>query len=90
MRLLCDSMQMYDVHAIKSMFTICSTATEIIYRGGIDGCVSPFGLMSSSAPRQCRIAYEHKQSPKQKQAYRDQHPDQVWNLSICTHVLQEL
>mmetsp|Transcript_20397 Transcript_20397/g.51679 ORF Transcript_20397/g.51679 Transcript_20397/m.51679 type:complete len:208 (-) Transcript_20397:110-733(-) len=43
----------------------------------MDGCVGPFGLMASSAAYQCRVGYEHKQSPRQKQAYKANNPTKV-------------
>jgi hypothetical protein len=68
--------QMYDLHKTPTLYTI-KTALGRSYGGNIDGCLSPFGLMPTSAARQCRIAFEHKQSAKQKQAYRDQQHTEV-------------
>jgi len=67
---------MYDLHKTPRLYTI-KTASGRSYGGNIDGCLSPFGLMPTSAARQCRIAFEHKQSAKQKQAYRDQQSTEV-------------
>jgi len=68
--------QMYDLHKRPSLYTI-KTASGRSYGGNIDGCLSPFGLMPTSAARQCRIAFEHKQSANQKQGYRDQQSTEV-------------
>jgi len=62
---------MYYLHNTPPLFAI-KTASGRSYRGNIDGCLSPSGLMPTSAARQCRIAFVHKQSANQKQAYRDQ------------------
>lgn len=71
-----DGYHMYDLHKTSTLYTI-KTASGRSYGGNIDGCLSPFGLMPASAARQCRIAFEHKQSAKQKQAYRDQQSTEV-------------
>lgn len=62
-----DGYEVFDLHNTKVLFTIMS-AVGPSYRGNIDGCVAPFGLMPSSAAQQCRVGFVHKQSPKQKQA----------------------
>jgi hypothetical protein len=64
---------MYDLHNDSPLYSIATAKT--VYRGRIDGCVGPHGLLPASATRQCRVGYGHKQSPAQKQAYRARHPE---------------
>lgn len=58
--------EMYDLHTQRNLYSI-RTSSGQQYNGNVDGCLSPFGLMATSAGRQCRIVYEHKQSAIQKE-----------------------
>ena len=58
--------KMYDLHTQRSLYSI-RTISGQQYNGNVDGCLAPFGLMATSAGRQCRIVYEHKQSTIQKE-----------------------
>ncbi len=62
-----DGYQMYDLHSKAAPYKIYGSSK--MYQGGVDGCIAPFGLAVSSAPMQCRVVYEHKQT-RQKGAYR--------------------
>lgn len=44
------------------------------YIGGLDGVAAPWGLAKAGAVSEMRIAYEHKQSRAQKQAYWEANP----------------
>lgn len=61
-----DAFKMYDLHKTSSLYTI-RTRNGMQYRGNVDGCLAPYGLMLTSASRQSRIIYEHKQSSLQKE-----------------------
>jgi len=65
--------KMYDLHKEKLLYSICTSLGQV-YNGNVDGCVSPFGLMVSSAGSQCRIVYERKQSSIQKERRRPSMP----------------
>ena len=60
--------QMYDLHKTRQLYSI-RTSNGQRYNGNVDGCLAPFGMMASSAAKQGRVMYEHKQSPKQKEQW---------------------
>jgi len=61
---------MYDMHDKKQLYKI-KTRSGKVYNGGVDACVAPYGLEKTSAGMRASVAYEHKQSPTQKNAYRE-------------------
>lgn len=67
--------QMYDLRSLQAPYVITTSTTQ--YRGNMDACVAPYGISLSSAARQVRVGYEHKQSPKQKQIYKDNHSHEL-------------
>lgn len=64
--------QMYDIHARKDLKL--TLASGVSYIGGLDGVVAPWGLTKAGAVSEMRIAYEHKQSSAQKQAFQEANP----------------
>ena len=64
--------QMYDIHHRKDLKLILPSGVS--YIGGLDGVAAPWGLAKAGAVSEMRIAYEHKQSSAQKQAYREANP----------------
>ncbi|KAL0044013.1 hypothetical protein WJX82_002191 [Trebouxia sp. C0006] len=46
----------------------------VSYIGGLDGVAAPWGLAIAGAVSEMRIAYGHKQSSAQKQAYQEANP----------------
>jgi hypothetical protein len=68
--------QMYDLHKTQQLNSIC-TGNGQQYNGNVDGCLAPFGMMPSSAAKQCRVMYQHKQSLKQKEQWQDRNSSQV-------------
>jgi hypothetical protein len=88
-----DAFKMYDLHKKQQLYLI-RTKSGQQYSGNVDGCLAPFGLMANSAANQCRIIFEHKQSSKQKEQWRDSDPSQVRGrthlLYMLCHVLYHL
>ena len=66
-----NGFNMYDLHTQTQLYSI-QTNSGKQYRGNIDGCVAPYGLMLSSASNLCRIGFEHKQSEIQKDLWESQ------------------
>ena len=64
--------QMYDIHHRKDLKLILPSGVS--YIRGLDGVAAPWGLAKAGAVSEMRIAYEHKQSSAQKQAYREANP----------------
>ncbi|KAL0038611.1 hypothetical protein WJX77_012696 [Trebouxia sp. C0004] len=64
--------QMYDIHHRKDLKL--TLPSDVSYFGGLDGVAAPWGLAKAGVVSEMRIAYEHKQSSAQKQAYREANP----------------
>ncbi len=77
--------KMYDLHELQNPYPIVHDGQE--YHGGLDGGIAPYGMSISSAAKQLRVAYEHKQSNDQKQRYRQQRGDMT---KVISHVLHKL
>ena len=84
---------MYDIHARKDLKL--TLASGVSYIGGLDGVVAPWGLTKAGAVSEMRIAYEHKQSSAQNQAFQEANPQnyevnlphkQSRSGRICYHV----
>ena len=76
--------QAYDLHSENKCLAISAYGQS--YVGGFDGGIAPYGLFKSSAALRSIVAYEHKQSQEQKNAYREKHPEvpQVCFFHHCT------
>ena len=59
---------------------------NVLYKGGVDAGVVPFGTGQASALQLLRTLFEHKQSAAAKQAYRDSHPELVGKVMSCAHL----
>ena len=64
--------QMYDIHRRKDLKLILPSGVS--YIGGLDGVAARWGLAQAGVVSEMRIAYEHKQSSAQKQAFQEAHP----------------
>ncbi len=63
---------MYNIHHRKDLKLILPSGVS--YIGGLDGVAAPWGLAIAGAVSEMRIAYGHKQSSAQKQAYQEANP----------------
>ena len=63
---------MYDIHLRKDLKL--TLASGVSYIGGLHGVAAPWGLTKAGAVSEMRIAYEHKQSSAQKQAFQEANP----------------
>ena len=68
----------YDLHTQRSLTIHHQGKT---FHGGVDAAVVPYGVATSTSYKVMRIIFEHKQSGKAKQMWRDANPDAV--AQVC-------
>jgi hypothetical protein len=62
-----EGFQVVDLHSNKELLSL--KYQQVIYKGGVDAAVVPYGVGKDSVGLVLRVSWEHKQSGKAKIAY---------------------
>ena len=72
----------YEAHDLHTKPLYRVQIGDTTYSGGVDGGVLPYSVDTESAAMLLRVGFEHKQSTKDKAAFRKSNPHlkKVWEL----------